>query len=289
MDLNNDGHPDILSGSYADRKLPEMAGLYYILWGQEDGTFKKPETLTGTDGKPLIIAPAPDSKDKDQARICTRPTALDFTGDGNLDLVVGNFEGTFYLFKGQGHGKFSPQSTRIEIEGKALNTGSHSDPFFADLDGDGDLDLITGSDAGGIIMVENSAGKGNPIKLHHKITTLLPTVPREADSWIDDPRKPAAATRVSVADLNADGKLDLIFGDMAILVSPSQGTEKEIAKKGWEHFQKERLEISKAMAAAKKKSPEMKALVERSTKNYANKSELTSEKYTGFVWVMYQK
>ena len=54
MDINGDGHPDILSGSYS-RMEQAMAGLFQVLYGNADGTFKKAEVLKGTDGEPLII------------------------------------------------------------------------------------------------------------------------------------------------------------------------------------------------------------------------------------------
>ena len=84
-----------------------MAGLFQVLHGKPDGTFGRAEVLKGTDGKPLIIR-NPDRQEMTE-NICTRPFAVDWDGDGQLDLVVGNFSGTFYWFKGQGNGKFPPK------------------------------------------------------------------------------------------------------------------------------------------------------------------------------------
>ena len=44
--------------------------------------------------------------------ICTRPFAVDWDADGQLDLVVGNFAGTFYWFKGKGRASSSPSPKR---------------------------------------------------------------------------------------------------------------------------------------------------------------------------------
>ena len=54
MDIDGDGHLDILSGSYS-RQDRDMAGLFQVMYGKGDGTFRKPEVLKGTDGQPLII------------------------------------------------------------------------------------------------------------------------------------------------------------------------------------------------------------------------------------------
>ena len=127
MDVNKDGINDILSGSYS-RNGPTMAGLVQVLYGKKDGSFKKAEALNGTDKEPLII---PISGDDEQVKnICTRPTAVDWDHDGDLDLVVGNFEGTFFLFQGEGDGKFAPKPEQIMTEsGSALQVaGAHSDP-----------------------------------------------------------------------------------------------------------------------------------------------------------------
>jgi hypothetical protein len=49
VDLDGDGHLDILSGSYS-RMDKDMAGLIQVLYGKGDGTFRKAEVLKGTDG-----------------------------------------------------------------------------------------------------------------------------------------------------------------------------------------------------------------------------------------------
>src|SRR5205823_5254216 len=141
-----------------------MAGLFQVLYGKPDGTFRKAEVLKGTDGEPLII-PLNGGKPMTE-NICTRPFAVDWDGDGHLDLVVGNFSGTFYWFKGEGKGKFRPKPQPVMAGGEPLRiSGAHSDPFVIDWDGDGDLDVLSGSSGGGVYWAENVAGKGNPPEL----------------------------------------------------------------------------------------------------------------------------
>src|SRR5690606_31055644 len=130
------------------------------LRGQPDGTFAPAEVLKGTDGEPLII-PA-NNNDQITEKICTRPFAVDWDLDGKLDLVVGTFAGTFYLFKGQGKGAFDPKPEMIKTGDTPLRIkGAHSDPFVVDWDGDGDLDIVSGSSEGGVQWAENTTDKGS--------------------------------------------------------------------------------------------------------------------------------
>ena len=160
MDLNVDGKVDILSGSYS-RMDKDMAGLFQVLWGTGDGSFESAAVLNGTDGKPLIIATSGGKRDV-TTKICTRPTAVDLNGDGKLDIVTGNFTGTFAVFEGLGKGRFAAVSTMLMVNRAPLRVKGHSDPFFVDWDADGDLDLISGSAQGGVFLCTNNGSAKEP-------------------------------------------------------------------------------------------------------------------------------
>src|SRR5262245_51240415 len=180
-----------------------MAGLFQVLWGQAGGGFKKADVLKGTDGEPLII-PVKGSPGEGEdwiKNICTRPFAVDWDGDGDLDLVVGNFHGTFYVFTGEGKGKFLPKPEELKAGDKPLAIeGHHSDPFVIDWDGDGDLDVLSGSSSGGVQWAENRAGPGKPPQLS-PFQALIPGAGAVVYGQIQkegDLKGPSSATRVWV-------------------------------------------------------------------------------------------
>jgi hypothetical protein len=288
VDLDGDGHRDILSGSYS-RMEKDMAGLFQVLYGKPDGTFRKAEVLKGTDGEPLIIP----AKGEEQVteKICTRPFAVDWDGDGHLDLVVGNFSGTFYWFKGQGKGKFAPKPEPIKVGGSPLKVdGHHSDPFVVDWDGDGDLDLLSGSAKGGVYWVENKAGKGKAPELSSFRPLIEPGSQRPYGQPLDegDLTGPAGATRVWAADVNGDGKLDLLVGDSVTLISPAKGLSEEEFKKRFAKWQEEFEAASKALNQSGDEKAREKAIAEYN-KAYQRRTEFMREEMTGFVWLYLQK
>jgi len=288
VDLNGDGEMDILSGSYSGDGLQEMAGLFQVLWGVRGGNFKKATALKGTDGKPLIIQPVGGGQDADLPRICTRPAAVDWDGDGNLDIVSGNFEGTFYLFRGEGKGKFSPKSERVSVGDEPLKiAGMHSDPFFVDWDGDGDLDLLSGSGQGGVSLAENTAGKGKEMSFS-KFKELVEVENKSRTQWTDEPVSgPASSTRIWADDVNGDGKLDLLVGDNIRLQSPAGGLSKEESQEKLKVWDKESAELAKEWD--KVKEEERGALREKFNNLWKKRAEFLKDEGTGFVWVYYQK
>ncbi len=288
MDIDGDGHLDILSGSYS-RMDKDMAGLFQVLYGKPDGTFRKAEVLNGTDGKPLII---PLDGQPMTENICTRPFAVDWDGDGHVDLVVGNFSGTFYWFKGEGKGKFRPKPEVIKTSGAPLRIeGNHSDPFVVDWDGDGALDLVSGSSNGGVQWARNRAGKGKPPELGKFEWLIKPGRPIKYGQLLreEELTGPTHATRVWVADVNGDGKLDLVVGDSVTLISPAKGvSEKEFAKK-FADWEKAFEAASKKMSNATGDQSKRAKAQEQYLKVYNQRTEFMVEDHTGFVWLYLQK
>ncbi|MCI0747086.1 MAG: VCBS repeat-containing protein [Verrucomicrobia subdivision 3 bacterium] len=288
MDLNNDGHRDILSGSYS-RMQGSMAGLFQVLWGEAGGKFKEATVLNGTDKEPLIIPIK--SKSEQIENICTRPTTVDWNGDGKLDLVVGTFAGSFYVFTGEGNGKFTPKPEPLMTGKKRLKIkGHHGDPFIVDWDGDGDLDLLSGSSEGGVQWAENTGAPGKTPVLKEFETVIKPGRTFETGQLVSEQEltEPASSTRVWVDDVNGDGKLDILVGDDVTLVSMAKGlSEKEFGRK-LEEWKKAYSAASKAMSEANAGRPE-EAARKRFNEIYQKRTEFMDEDPTGYVWLYRRK
>ncbi|MEZ6017632.1 MAG: VCBS repeat-containing protein [Planctomycetota bacterium] len=298
MDVNGDGKMDVLSGSYS-RMDKDMAGLFQVLWGEGEGKYKKAEPLNGTDGAPLIIPLDPAQEDNIIVRICTRPTAVDFDGDGDLDIVSGNFEGTFYLFAGEGGGKFAPVATPLlDTKGAALQVEMHSDPFFVDWDGDGDLDLLSGSATGGVYLAKNVGTRSAPA--FERFQTLIEHAGQHGGQnnvSVDDShiKVPQSATRIWVDDVNGDGKGDLLVGDTVTLITPAEGVSLEDATAKYAALMERQMEIFGAPPKdfdSLSEEEQQKFYDEQSAKYEAFEAEVSKvvqRESTGFVWVYHRK
>jgi len=288
VDINGDGHRDIISGSYS-RMEKEMAGLFQVLYGKPDGTFRKAEVLKGTDGKPLII---PLNGQPMTENICTRPFAVDWDGDGHLDLVVGNFSGTFYWFKGEGKGRFRPTPEVIKSGGVPLKImGHHSDPFIIDWDGDGALDLLSGSTDGGVQWARNRAAKGKPPELGKFEWLIKPgrSIKYGQPLSENDLTGPTTSTRVWVADVNGDGKLDLLVGDSVTLTAPAKGLSAKEFKKKFADWQKAIDTVSKELSSQTADQAKRNKANQEFNRIYNQSAEFMREERTGFVWLYLQK
>lgn len=289
MELNGDGRIDVLSGSYSWEKQ-DMAGTFQVLHGAEKGGFERARTLLGSDGEPLIITATSDDEDSVTDKICTRPFAADLDGDGKLDLVVGNFSGTFAVFRGEANGTFAPTSTWLEGDGEPLRVDMHSDPFLVDWDGDGDLDLLSGSASGGAFLFLNTGTRTAP-KFGKTPVTLLAALGHEmhatkfGDAHLHGPQQ---STRVWADDVNGDGKLDLLIGDQVSLVFPAEGVSEADATAQVAAWDKKQQELLATMTGEMDDAGQQ-AFQSAYMALQREREKIVRDEATGFVWVMYRK
>ena len=79
----------------------------------------------------------------------------DLDNDGDFDLIAGAFFGDFFYHENTGDAN-APIFESFQINPFDLaNIGYRNSPFFGDMDGDGDLDVMSGEFTGNFIYFEN--------------------------------------------------------------------------------------------------------------------------------------
>lgn len=197
-DFNNDGKPDFLYG----------AGSGMLFLNQGNKFVVKPDSgiayKTGKigpalcdydgDGKIDLFVPQSDGKCRlfkgDGTGHFTDVTAAtgelakpipgavsaawgDFDNDGKPDLVVCCLRGPNRYFKNNGNGTFTEKSSEIGLNQKVFNSQAAT---FADLNGDGQLDLIManeGQESSVLFGVATTGGPMTPIMVPLNGTTAL--------------------------------------------------------------------------------------------------------------------
>jgi hypothetical protein len=125
----------------------------------------------------------------------TVPALGDLDGDGDLELMVGESSGTLNYYRNDG----SPGSPDFELVSDAfgdIDVGRRSAPALVDLDDDGDLDLVVGSESSGLQVFRNEGDA-------------------EAFEFVQAGRLRAAVRGLSspvFADVEGDGRPELISG-----------------------------------------------------------------------------
>jgi hypothetical protein len=199
-DFDGDGDLDLLCGEFRD------SFTYY----ENTGTRTRPDYAAG---RPLALGGVRLVMD-----LCMiTPTAVDFDGDGDLDLVVGDEDGRVAFLEHTGRisggmPQFLPPRYFRQFAAE-VKFGALATPYAFDWDGDGDEDLISGNTAGYVGFIENLGG--TPIRwAAPRYLTAGGRLIRELAGPNGSIQGPAEAkwgySILSVADWDGDGLPDLM-------------------------------------------------------------------------------
>lgn len=176
-----------------------LHGFLYLLKNQgtdAEPKYSEPEKIVA-DNMPIDVFGMPS------------PCLEDFDGDGDLDIICGEFLDGFTYFQNKGT-RTKPEyssGVRLKSNGEQLRMDLQMiTPTSIDWDGDGDIDLVCGDEDGRVALLENKgvAPDGLP--------RFQP--PRYFQQRASDLKFGALVTPVSV-DWDDDGDEDLICGNTA--------------------------------------------------------------------------
>ena len=323
MDFTGDGINDILSGCYrsTDESKPDSnphAGYLVVLTGTDEGGFEEAVPCVDSNGDPLLNVRLTkdqeenyDSSNIKMSNICTAQHAVDYDGDGDLDLVTGCMEKSFFVFINSSDDPSKPPAFDSPAKRLAIRSpDQHSDPHLFDWDDDGDLDLLTGGDSGSVYLSINIGTRQKPKWSGFKC--LVPGSTKYEQSTDDGNQiEPGRASRVWVTDYNRDGRPDLLVGDRVTVVNKAKGlTQAEfdrqktahesktqplmakistIQQKYMRQLQKPSQDKEKAQQLIDKMRREMEPLSSQYYELYEERSKFMDELDTGHVWVYLQQ
>jgi hypothetical protein len=134
------------------------------------------------------------------------PALRDLDGDGDLDLVAGERYGSFLHYENTGSAAspaFIPRTgAQNPLDGE--DVGSSATPALGDLDGDGDLDLVSAEQYGNFFYYENTGSATSPF-----------FVQRTGAANPLDGQDVGFTATTALGDLDGDGDLDLVAGELS--------------------------------------------------------------------------
>lgn len=131
------------------------------------------------------------------------PAFADLDNDGDMDLMVGeatNYSGTLQYFKNVGTASNPQFAPPVEAPFGLTLGDNYFFPTFADLDNDGDMDLLAGDDYGKFQYFKNT---GTPASPQFGASTSNPFGLTSSSSYFAIP---------TFVDLDHDGDLDMMAG-----------------------------------------------------------------------------
>ncbi|MES2943071.1 MAG: FG-GAP-like repeat-containing protein, partial [Pseudomonadota bacterium] len=118
---------------------------------------------TGSASSPAFAAASANPFGLTQVNGNASPTLLDLDGDGDLDAFIGRQNGNTQFFLNTGS-TTSPSFVSIGSNPYGFtDVGTSATPSFADIDGDGDLDIFIGNGVGNTVFFQNTGSFVAPV------------------------------------------------------------------------------------------------------------------------------
>lgn len=147
VDLNDDGLKDLVIGNFGTMNNGTISDPRLSLW-INTGSATKPEfTLQNMDFGGLSGLPFPTS---------LIPAFGDLDNDGDMDMIVGDGNGNLHHFNNTAGPGNLANFVLMQANLGGIDVGNTAAPELADLDRDGDLDLLIGHSQGKIKYYENT-------------------------------------------------------------------------------------------------------------------------------------
>ena len=212
-DLDGDGQVDLLLGS--DTEL-------LIYWGKSPTASAR--ALRTAEGAVLFGSGEVGG---------LAPHAVDFDGDGDIDLIVGDRSGLgVWVANGSsGAPSFSAPAPLATASGSIVKVPGRARPTGGDCDGDGVLDLLVGA-ADGLVYLY----RGTPQGLAEPIALQSST-------------PPAGAASPLVADVDGDGRPEVLVGDADGFISVHRYSGNGLECSGYMQAHRVPLDVGRYAAA----------------------------------------
>jgi hypothetical protein len=151
-DYDNDGDADLFIGNYG---YYSSSGIYpsKIALYKNVGNFNSPSFQWVTDDFASLHANAYNI-------ISPIPTFADMDGDGDKDMLVGDFTGKLHYFR-----KDPGPADNFVLAGanyQGIDVGNNAAPQLIDVDRDGKIDLLIGEQSGNVNYYRNTSATSTP-------------------------------------------------------------------------------------------------------------------------------
>jgi hypothetical protein len=185
-DLDNDGDIDLIVGIGESLMGGPVPGT--SMGFRNTGTASSPNFVLDN----TLVAGLPD------VGANAYPALADIDGDGDIDLLMGRDGAALYYYKNTGNASAPVWTRDYTLFAGVETTNYWKDPTFCDIDGDGDLDLIYGTDNGQLYVYQNTGSATAPQFVYNPDYFKV----IKSDGW----------STPSFADFTGNGVLDMMSG-----------------------------------------------------------------------------